>query len=567
MSISLDDLLEKLEGVTPSGSGFVALCPAHGDSEPSLSVGEGEERLLLNCLAGCTQDEVLKAIGLTWRDIVYKAGPNFDATPDAVYPYVDEAGNVLFEAVRMPGKKFRQRHLDPENPDAKAGGYVWNLDGVRRVMYRLPELIQTVADGKTVYLVEGEKDALRFTEETGKFATTLPMGAGKWRDEYTPFFMGAKQVIIIQDRDEPGRRHAQKVSQILGAIGVPVLILQSKEGKDVSDHFDAGHDLTALVKPRATPKRGIVTMAESYEASLEYLNYRPMDLPGYPLIAGVEASIVRPGRLYAGGAYTGDGKTTIALQGTRNLTAQGVRTGYFTLEMSEADLRNRLIAQKGIPLHLLEQPWLLKAEPAMNTLYHEAIEEMRDWPLEIIYDTHLKVERVVEEIRDREYEFVIIDHLHRLGFGDRRHLEEQIKTLTNVTLDANITMLVLCQLRRYQRGKDMVAYPPPLLQDFRETEVIGNEASLAFAVWRQRDQEGLSYVGDNSQFRVLKNRYVTSPRNQSGHIELMTFDRTTQLFATGGLMSEAQVPTGKFTTPYDEPWEGADDGLDDTEWD
>ena len=202
----------------------------------------------------------------------------------------------------------------------------------------------------------------------------------------------------------------------------------------------------------------------------------------------------------------------------------------------------------------------------MLALYHEAVEEMRDWKLEIIYDTHLKVERVVEEIRDREYEFVVIDHLHRLGFGDRRHLEEQIKTLTNVTLDANISMLVLCQLRRYQRGKDMVAYPPPLLQDFRETEVIGNEAALAFAVWRQRDQEGLSYVGDSSQFRVLKNRYVTSTRNQSGHIELLNFDRNTQLFSTGGLMSEAPKPQQVYGTPYDDPWEGTDDGIADDDW-
>jgi hypothetical protein len=93
---------------------------------------------------------------------------------------------------------------------------------------------------------------------------------------------------------------------------------------------------------------------------------------------------------------------------------------------------------------------------------------------------------VVEEIYDREYEFVVIDHIHRIGFGDRRHLEEQIKTLTNVTLDANITMLVLCQLRRYQRGKDMVAYPPPLCRTSARPRCSATRRARV-RLWRQRD--------------------------------------------------------------------------------
>jgi DNA primase len=87
--------------------------------------------------------------------------------------------------------------------------------------------------------VEGEKDADRLWAE-GYAATCNPMGAGKWRPEYTGYFVGAKQVFIIQDRDDPGRSHAQKVKDALESIGVPVTIWQSKSGKDASDHFDAG---------------------------------------------------------------------------------------------------------------------------------------------------------------------------------------------------------------------------------------------------------------------------------------------------------------------------------------
>jgi 5S rRNA maturation endonuclease (ribonuclease M5)/KaiC/GvpD/RAD55 family RecA-like ATPase len=538
--MTFDEFLERIEGVHTGGNGFVGVCPAHEDKEASLGITEGDDgRVLLNCYAGCMVKDVVEAMGLRMRDLFPTSYSN-DTEPDAIYPYHDENGTVLFEAVRMPGKRFRQRHVNEE------GEVQWDLDGVRRVPFRLPELRAAVSEGHTIVLVEGEKDALRFSQETGVFATCNPMGAGKWRPEYTGHFIGAKSVIIIQDRDDPGRRHAEKIKEALTSVGVPVQVLQAKQGKDASDHFDAGFTLADFMRPRKTPKRGIITITEMVEAGLEHLQFRPSDLPGYELVKGVEGSVMRQGRLYAGGAYTGDGKTTIALQGTRAICEQGVKVGYFTMEMSEADLRNRLISHKGVPLRLLEQPWLLKQDPEMLALYHLALEEMRDWRLEIIYDTHLKVERLVEEVFDREYEFVVLDHIHRLGFGDRRNFEEQIKTLTNVTLDANIPMLVLCQLRRYQRGKDMVSYPPPVLQDFRETEVLGNEASIAFAIWRQRDQEGLQYQGDASQYRVLKNRHTTSTKDQAGHIELLNFDRSTQLYSTGGVYSapiDERLPT------------------------
>lgn len=557
--MTLDDFLDKLDNVRPAGNGFVAICPGHDDNETSLGITEGDDgRILLQCYAGCETAHVVEAMGLRLSDL-FPRTVRQDQLPEAVYPYTDELGNPLFEAVRFPGKRFTQRHLDPDNPDAKPDGYVYSLEGIRRVPFRLPELLKAVRDGKTIYVVEGEKDALRITRETGRFATCNPMGAGKWRDEYSTHFLGAKQVFIIQDRDDPGRRHAKKVAESLKAVGIHVEIWQAKVGKDISDHFDAGLQMEELARPRQTPRRGIVTAKEMVESGREYLQYRPSDLPGYELIPGVEASTVRPGRLYVWGAYTGDGKTTAALQGARTVCGLGVRTGYFSMEMSETDLRNRLIAHRGVPMRMLERPWELNVNPQMKTLYESALDEIDDWKLDIIYDTTLKVERVAEETIEREYEFIVIDHIHRMGFGDRRALEEQIKTLTNLALDQNVPVLILAQLRKFARGKDMTSYPPPVLQDFRETSTLGDEASLAVGIWRQRDQEGLRYIGDQSQFRVLKNRHTTDRKDRAGHIELLNFDPVTQLFSQGGITSAANEDdaewTGQALDPHADTWE------------
>jgi hypothetical protein len=53
-----------------NGNGWTALCPAHKDREPSLSIREGADgRILLKCFAGCDTAKIVAALGLTMRDL------------------------------------------------------------------------------------------------------------------------------------------------------------------------------------------------------------------------------------------------------------------------------------------------------------------------------------------------------------------------------------------------------------------------------------------------------------------------------------------------------------------
>jgi hypothetical protein len=66
----LETVLARFKGVRATPAGFVALCPAHRDHSPSLSIASGREgRVLLKCLAGCDTEDVLAAVGLNWRDL------------------------------------------------------------------------------------------------------------------------------------------------------------------------------------------------------------------------------------------------------------------------------------------------------------------------------------------------------------------------------------------------------------------------------------------------------------------------------------------------------------------
>jgi DNA primase len=68
---NVEALLDRLEGVKPSGQGrWLACCPAHEDRSPSLSIRDmGDGRILLHCFAGCESEAVLTALGLQFSDL------------------------------------------------------------------------------------------------------------------------------------------------------------------------------------------------------------------------------------------------------------------------------------------------------------------------------------------------------------------------------------------------------------------------------------------------------------------------------------------------------------------
>lgn len=190
------------------------------------------------------------------------AGIEVDARKDgkgrvieAVYNYTDESGEVLYEVLRYRlsnGKKdFRQRR-----PDGR-GGWVYDLEGVRRVLYGLADLAGRPDD--IVIVVEGEKDADRlnalFTAGgTPAIATTSAQGAndtGRW-ESYAEGLKG-RAVVVIPDCDPTGSRHARGVCGHLAGVAASVKLVElpgvGPKG-DVSDWLDQDNtpdDLWTLI--------------------------------------------------------------------------------------------------------------------------------------------------------------------------------------------------------------------------------------------------------------------------------------------------------------------------------
>ena len=264
--MTLDEFLSRLQGVRKYPGYFKALCPAHEDKAASLSIREMPNgKINVTCHAGCAFMDIMdvmhvkayelypedqrKAYAEAHSPRVYHSGPSLSGSAqqsqiEATYDYVNEEGILLYQTLRYNPKDFKQRRPDPE----KRGDWIWNLQEVRRVLFNLTAVLEAVKKRATVFVVEGEKDAVNLTA-LGFCATTNVGGAGKWKPQYTEVLKTAKRVVIIPDQDEPGLEAAAKIHDLLPNSIILELPNLPPKG-DVSDWIAAGgtkEDLQALV--------------------------------------------------------------------------------------------------------------------------------------------------------------------------------------------------------------------------------------------------------------------------------------------------------------------------------
>jgi hypothetical protein len=79
--MNVEAILKRLRGVRRNGNGWTAVCPAHDDRNPSLSIDERDGRILLYCHAGCSTEAVCVALEVELRDLFKEARASRKAEP------------------------------------------------------------------------------------------------------------------------------------------------------------------------------------------------------------------------------------------------------------------------------------------------------------------------------------------------------------------------------------------------------------------------------------------------------------------------------------------------------
>jgi hypothetical protein len=281
-------VLERTTGHRPrrSGANWLVRCPAHEDREPSLNVGEGvDDRVLLNCFAGCAVEAVLAACGLDASDLFADNGrapdggrrtarpgtrnratdreparlpgePELEAWRAALVGsdqalsrlqtlrgWTREAveglelglcdGRVVIPVRDATGALVNVLHYAP-NPQRRAGSKLLSQRGRPRELFPVPE---RVADrGAYLWLLEGEPDAVTATS-LGLPAVSIP-GVKGWRDAWSVRFRG-RRVAVCFDSDRAGREAAQRIARAVAREAAEVRLVDldptGEEGRDLTD--------------------------------------------------------------------------------------------------------------------------------------------------------------------------------------------------------------------------------------------------------------------------------------------------------------------------------------------
>jgi hypothetical protein len=231
-----------------SGSGWSAKCPAHDDNDPSLSINDGNNgHPVVRCHAGCEQAAVLDALrdrGLWQRERcadVPTAHIELGAY-SKYWDYYDASGLHVVRVCRWDrGGKKEIRPLTLED-----GRWQWKHLTKDRPLYRLRTLLPngSKADRRAL-VVEGEKTADAAVKLFGsQFDVTTWSGGAKAASKTDWKPIAGRDVTLVPDNDEAGRKAMEEVAAILHELGCTVRVVDLAplgtlpEGWDIADALD-----------------------------------------------------------------------------------------------------------------------------------------------------------------------------------------------------------------------------------------------------------------------------------------------------------------------------------------
>jgi len=496
--MTLDAFLERLRAPSKTPAGWTAFCPGHDDTRTrSLSVRASGDRILLHCFSGCTAERIMDALGLKVSDLFLAArgAAPMPETIVATYDYTDGAGGVLYQVVRYEPKTFRQRR-----PDG-AGGWAWNLQGIQRVPYRLPDLLEQ----ERVVWVEGEKD-VETLRAVGIVATTGAQGVASFKAEYRYpqqlVACGVQEVVVLPDNDPPGLAYAEAVvlacraaARRPAAILLPDLPLKG----DVSDWLSAGRSPEELCStlaradfsaPRlpAGPTEPLSVVLDRLVATLQRGPAPAVRSP----FAGLNSLLgggFRAGEFVFVGAWPGVGKTAFGLEIARSAAADGVATLIISREMTTEALARRLLAQHG----RINATRLRQGGHALDDLdwqrIHDTVQQLRDWPVwmtDALVTSEAIAQLVAAWPAAPPLGLVIVDYLQLVQAPEQireRRLQVEAVSLALKALAMSMKLPVVCMSALSRRDKE--SSRRPTMADLRESGALEHDADIILMLHRE----------------------------------------------------------------------------------
>lgn len=523
-------------------------CPSKQHGKEHFCVSVDTEKQVWHCnscdTGGTVIDWLVIGDGLTIKAAMEKLAGNDNGHAPAFtpakativknYPYQDETGREAYQVVRLEPKSFRQRH-------AVDGKWVWGMEGIQRVLYRLPQVILA----QTAWIVEGEKDADSLTE-LGFVATCNVGGAGKWLDAYTDSLAG-KDVILCGDNDEPGRKHVELVFESLsGKVKSAKIINLPTTIKDVSDFIktfptpaeatkalkDMADAAPSFVKGIKLPIYSLSQLELKYQRQVRQSSSFHLSL-GKWLPSFWQLRPLIPGELVLLLGDTGTGKSAML----QNIAAHAcLATLMFELELPAELMYERFAAI--ITGHTCQQ-----IEEAYRTS-DELLGDQLDKKLGNVFvctESNLSLDQIEKHILKAELvmgtrpRLVLLDYVQLIG-GTGKRYERTSDAAEGLKVLAKSTQTIIVCASQVSRKEEMEV----TLHSGKDSGALENSAGLVIGAWRDDKDATLLHM------HVLKN--TKGGGNGQVRIEC-NFDGPTMRITERSKISDADVPKHRSTQP------------------
>lgn len=454
-----------------SGQELKFICPQHDDRDPSLSINtakdawmcgpcgaSGTSWQLVAFLKGLSRDDE-PAVNAACADLglIHRNGnsngngtrPKEPSKPRQIidqFPYPDEAGELLYEVVKYDPKDFRQRRPDGH------GGWIWNMQGVRRVPFGLPEVIRAV----DVFVAEGEKDA-RALRKIGLTGTTMVGGTAASVNpaavaDFVAYFKEHQHVTILRDNDQPGEEHRERLlrgffGRVKSLKSVDLSGLPPKG--DVSDWL-AGKDAEAAAEELskitdATPEW---TPEDTSKASWELHDLADIEQwKAEPLVWKIENLIPAGGIGFMSGAPK-DGKSLLSGDQVLHIAHGRPWLGRFACSPS----RILYVAREDPARRLKERLIEINASYGYGPIPKDSVYFLIRERLNLTEPEH--IDWLFEQTRKKEFDFIILDVLNRmipdLDELSAKDMAKMVSIIENLNRELNLTIQMLDHTKKPQ---------------------------------------------------------------------------------------------------------------------
>lgn len=399
--------------------------------------------------------------------------------------------------------------------------------------------VSNMGKARTVFVTEGEIDAMSIYEASGGGAYAVGLGSTEQKDSFKNYLKenySGQIFVLMLDNDPPGLAATQYLKEELSRLNMPCLFAEYKYN-DPNEY---------LIKDREGMKKQLFLLQaraeqirneNKYNAAdlLEYFRTIEQQPPGFEAKTGFDnLDNALGGGLHEGliilGAISALGKTTFMLQLADQIAAAGQDVIFFSLEMSKYELIAKSISRftysrvrdkKTDGTHFLARDTL---QIMNNRNYKYYTQEEKDVIAQAIKDyeapaahvfihegrymnMRLTVQHIREVVKDhvaatKRKPVVFVDYLQILGAEDTRATDKQnvdtaVFELKEISRDYGVPVMAISSFNRENYMQ------PVSMASFKESGAVEYSSDILF---------GMQYAGMDRKEGEKEGDYVNRVR-------------------------------------------------------